>query len=72
MDGRVLSMSCPDASGAFFAVVAICRINNLRVINMPEWFKSTPRNQWGCWPDRLVTPSVFVAYEHCKIHEHFS
>jgi hypothetical protein len=45
VDLHVLSMSCPDASGAFLAVVATRRINNLRVINMPVWFKSTPRNQ---------------------------
>jgi hypothetical protein len=42
---RVLSLSCPGASGAFLAILAVCKINNLRVINTPEWFKSTPRNQ---------------------------
>jgi len=45
VDVRVLCVSCPGASGAFLAVLATCRINNLRVINMPVWFKSTPRNQ---------------------------
>src|ERR1700690_192360 len=42
---RVLSVSCPGASGAFFAIPAYCKINNLRVINRRAWFKSTPRNQ---------------------------
>jgi hypothetical protein len=42
---RVLSVSCPGASGAFLAILAVCKINNLRVINTREWFKSTPRNQ---------------------------
>jgi hypothetical protein len=50
VDVGVLSVSCPGASGAFLAVAAICRINNLRLINMPVWFKSTP-----------TQPSEFVA-----------
>lgn len=39
---RVLSVSCPFASVAFLAILAVCKINNLPVINMREWFKSTP------------------------------
>jgi hypothetical protein len=42
---RVLSVSCHTASVAFLAIVAIYGINNLRIINTAEWFKSTPRNQ---------------------------
>ena len=47
MSVGVLSVSCPGASGAFLAILAVCKINNLRVINTRKWFKSTPRNQTG-------------------------
>ena len=46
---RVLSVSCPLASGAFFAILAYRKINNLHVINTRKWFKSTPRNQTSCY-----------------------
>ena len=42
--GGVLSVSCHSAKRAILAVSAQCEINNLRVINMALWFKSTPRN----------------------------
>jgi hypothetical protein len=55
---RVLSVSCPGASQAFLATLAYRKINKLRVINSPEWFKSTPPATKNC---SEPTPSEYPA-----------
>jgi hypothetical protein len=55
----LLHHNCYDFSAGWSSLVA-------RWAHNPKVGGSNPppATKWGCWPKRLVTPSVFVVYEH--------